>query len=268
MVKAGDNYYRSGTAAAVATFISGQTMNIAGSATQLGGHAASTYVGQFGNSYYQVNTWLQLNGAYGLYWPSQYGAHFSPNDLSTYTQLALRGSKNSYGGLYDQYSAVNGMMYDSGGNGGVYREANGRWYWYHSVGNNCTGFGSAATTAGYVVQANGSLYATSAILAGGNVTAYSDERLKKDWEPVSEDFIERLAKVKAGTYTRIDSGERQAGASAQDWQKLLPEVVTEETDDKKTLSLAYGNAAVIACVELAKEVVVLKARIAALEAKG
>jgi hypothetical protein len=33
MVKAGDNYYRSGTAASIATFISGQTMNISGSAT-------------------------------------------------------------------------------------------------------------------------------------------------------------------------------------------------------------------------------------------
>lgn len=33
VVKAGDNYYRSGTAAAIATFISGQTMNIAGNAS-------------------------------------------------------------------------------------------------------------------------------------------------------------------------------------------------------------------------------------------
>jgi hypothetical protein len=35
MVKAGDSYLRSGTAAAIATFISGQSMNIAGSATTL-----------------------------------------------------------------------------------------------------------------------------------------------------------------------------------------------------------------------------------------
>jgi hypothetical protein len=35
MVKAGDSYLRSGTAASIATFISGQTMNIAGSATTL-----------------------------------------------------------------------------------------------------------------------------------------------------------------------------------------------------------------------------------------
>jgi hypothetical protein len=33
MVKVSDNYYRSGSAAAIATFISGQTMNIVGSAT-------------------------------------------------------------------------------------------------------------------------------------------------------------------------------------------------------------------------------------------
>jgi hypothetical protein len=36
MVKQGDNYFRSGTAAAIATFISGQSMNISGSATTAG----------------------------------------------------------------------------------------------------------------------------------------------------------------------------------------------------------------------------------------
>ena len=70
--------------------------------------------------------------------------------------------------------------------------------------------------------------------------------------------------MKAGTYTRIDSGERQAGSSAQDWQELLPEVVSE--DAAGTLALAYGNAAVVACVELAKSVVALRAEIKALRA--
>jgi hypothetical protein len=41
MSKAGDNYYRSASAAAVATFISGQTMNIAGSSTSCSGNAAN-----------------------------------------------------------------------------------------------------------------------------------------------------------------------------------------------------------------------------------
>lgn len=99
----------------------------------------------------------------------------------------------------------------------------------------------------------------------GNVTAYSDERLKKEWKSLAYNFVEELAKVKSGTYTRIDSGERQAGSSAQDWQKLLPEVVTVTNDDDKTLAIAYGNAALVSAVELAKRIVEQDARIALLE---
>ena len=96
-----------------------------------------------------------------------------------------------------------------------------------------------------------------------NVTAYSDERKKTDWAPVTPNFVERLTQVKSGTYTRTDSGQRQAGVSAQDLQKLLTEVVMEDSDG--FLSVAYGNAALVACIELAKEVVALKAEIAAMK---
>jgi hypothetical protein len=97
---------------------------------------------------------------------------------------------------------------------------------------------------------------TGNFTATANVTAYSDERLKTNWANLPSDFVERLASVKAGTYTRIDSGDRQAGSSAQDWQKLLPEVVIESEDG--TLSLAYGNAALVACVKLAQRVLALE----------
>jgi hypothetical protein len=112
---------------------------------------------------------------------------------------------------------------------------------------------------------NGSdIYFDLAISSAGNITAFSDERLKKDWAALPPDFVERLATVKSGTYTRIDSGERQAGSSAQDWQLLLPEVVTKTGNDD-TLALAYGNAALVSAVELAKEVVDLRTRVAQLE---
>lgn len=101
----------------------------------------------------------------------------------------------------------------------------------------------------------------------GNVTAYSDERLKTDWSALSADFVERLSRVRGGTYTRIDTGERQAGASAQDWRALLPEVVQVGTDEAKTLSLAYGNAALVSAIKLAQRVVDLTARLQALEQK-
>ena len=97
----------------------------------------------------------------------------------------------------------------------------------------------------------------------GNVTAYSDERLKKDWEEVKPNFVDQLANVKSGTYTRTDSDERQAGVSAQSLQELLPETVVAGNDGM--LSVAYGNAAMVAVVELAKEIRMLKEEIKALK---
>jgi hypothetical protein len=99
----------------------------------------------------------------------------------------------------------------------------------------------------------------------GNVTAYSDDRLKKDWSPIESGFVERLAGMRCGTYTRIDSGQRQAGVSAQKMREILPEVVSE--DNEGTLALAYGNAAMVSAVELAKELVVLRREIEALKSK-
>ena len=89
----------------------------------------------------------------------------------------------------------------------------------------------------------------------GNVTAYSDERLKKDWETLPTNFVEELAKIKSGTYTRIDSGERQVGVGAQSLQVILKEAVSEK---EEYLGVHYGNAAMASAVELAKEVVNLK----------
>jgi hypothetical protein len=95
--------------------------------------------------------------------------------------------------------------------------------------------------------------------ATANITAYSDESLKTDWAPLATDFVEQLALIKSGTYTRIDINERQAGSSAQGWRKLLPEVVQEGSDG--ILALAYGNAALVSAVELAKRVVKLEERL-------
>jgi hypothetical protein len=100
---------------------------------------------------------------------------------------------------------------------------------------------------------------TGNFTAVGTITANSDERLKTDWLNLPSDFIERLAGVKSGTYTRLDTGARQAGSSAQDWQKLLPEVISE--DEEGTLSLGYGNAALVAVVELAKRVLELEQKL-------
>ena len=125
------------------------------------------------------------------------------------------------------------------------------------------------TQAAYAFQSSGGSQLFTITESGdataiGNVIAYSDERLKTNWQGVPEDFLNRLAGVKVGTYDRIDTGARQAGVSAQSLQEILPEAVVTGVDGM--LAVAYGNAALVAVIEMAKELVELKKRLAALEA--
>jgi hypothetical protein len=84
MVKAGDNYFRSGTPAAIAAFISGQNFNTTGNATtattatnsnQLGGVAASGYLRNTNN------TWLtSAEGLNRLYFETSGRTYYSSNN--------------------------------------------------------------------------------------------------------------------------------------------------------------------------------------------
>ena len=103
------------------------------------------------------------------------------------------------------------------------------------------------------------------VLVAGTVSGGSDERLKKNWRGVVSGFIEKLSKVKAGIFDRTDLELTQPGVSAQSLREVLPEAVLE--DENGMLSVNYGGAALLAVVELAKEVVALRAEIEALKAK-
>jgi hypothetical protein len=105
------------------------------------------------------------------------------------------------------------------------------------------------------------------LTANGNVTAYSDERVKTNWRSMEPGFLKQLSEIKAGTYDRTDTDAPlvQVGVSAQDLQKILGPAVLEGTDGM--LSVAYGNAALVAAVELCKEVQRLHAEIEALKAR-
>lgn len=123
---------------------------------------------------------------------------------------------------------------------------------------------TSATTGAVVVT--GGVGVGGAVYAAGNITAYSDERLKTNWRSIGEGFIFRLAGVKSGVYDRLDMDETQVGVSAQSLREVLPDAVRECDDG--TLAVVYGNAALVACIELAKEVVALRAEVEALKARG
>ena len=93
---------------------------------------------------------------------------------------------------------------------------------------------------------------TSALTVLGNITAFSDERVKKNWRELPENFVDKLAEVKHGIYDRTDQEITQVGVSAQSLRPLLEHAIMEDAEGK--LSVAYGNAALVACIKLAQRV--------------
>ena len=138
--------------------------------------------------------------------------------------------------------------------------------WSHP---NAGGAAGNLTDHGMLIINNGGFRCaiSNSIVASGNITAYSDERLKTNWRDMPENFVARLAKVKVGIYDRIDTENgTQVGVSAQSFQELLPQAITTAKDDMKTLSVNYGGAALASAVELAKDNCELRVRIERLEA--
>jgi hypothetical protein len=87
---------------------------------------------------------------------------------------------------------------------------------------------------------NGNLHVNE-LHAVGNITAFSDERLKTNIE-VIPDALNKVLSVRGVTFTRIDTEnkeERHTGVIAQEIEKVLPEVVSTLEDGTKTV--AYGN---------------------------
>jgi hypothetical protein len=119
-------------------------------------------------------------------------------------------------------------------------------------------YNNAGTMAG---SANLTFNGTN-LTCGGTVTANSDERLKTNWRDLPENFVDRLAGVKHGIYDRTDIELTQVGVSAQSLQELLEQAVLVGEDG--TLSVAYGNAALVACIQLAQRVVALEQTVAKL----
>jgi len=82
------------------------------------------------------------------------------------------------------------------------------------------------------ISASGNIY------AGGDVTAYSDARLKTNVQTI-ENALDKTRQLRGVTFDK--DGKNSLGVIAQEVQKILPQVVVEGNDENKTLSVAYGN---------------------------
>ena len=102
---------------------------------------------------------------------------------------------------------------------------------------------------GYYLDMNGTsrlstvnadyLHSYGAILADGNVTAYSDARLKTNILKI-DNALDKVGQLNGYTFDRIDKDmPRQTGILAQELLKVLPEAVMGSEDT--TYAVAYGN---------------------------
>jgi len=104
----------------------------------------------------------------------------------------------------------------------------------------------------------GTLNITGSLVATGNITAYSDEKLKTNVEVITN-ALDKVSEVRGVTYTDKETGEKRTGVIAQELQKVLPEAVVE--DEEGVLSVAYGNVVgllIESIKELREEVKALK----------
>jgi hypothetical protein len=249
----------------------------------MNGPGASTAI-IFGDVTKLINVegyWMMFKGHQneGFRWQTSDGSSFTTRMQLTSSALTLNGNTVLHAGNYSSYAlplsggtisgnqTITGNLTVSSGNttgNGIILADDG------DIVDLNDGYCAMRFSYGVRIHAGNrtggavhTLHSNGTFTASNNITAYSDERLKTNWLTIEPNFIEKLAKVKSGTYTRLDleGKQRQAGSSAQDWQKLLPEVVTEADDEAKTLTLAYGNAALVSAIELAKEVVDLKSKL-------
>jgi len=78
---------------------------------------------------------------------------------------------------------------------------------------------------------------TGDFTATGNVTAYSDERLKENIKPI-ENAVDKVKQLRGVTYDWKETGKASVGVIAQEVEVVLPELVVENEEYK---SVDYGK---------------------------
>jgi hypothetical protein len=199
MAKFGDNYFRSATAAKVATFISGQSMNISGTATNITAYTINQSVGT-GN-----------NVDFNRVRPRASGISLGTGNSS---QLEINNAGSG---------ACNISFHREGAYGA---------HFGLDTDNVFSTLGWSAG-AGYTAMRVGAFAANGAITATGTVTAYySDNRLKTRIAPITN-ALDKISTLN-GFYFRAnevagnlgyDTQKIQVGVSAQEVENILPEII-------------------------------------------
>jgi hypothetical protein len=108
-------------------------------------------------------------------------------------------------------------------------------------------FQNSSSVSRMTMNNGGDFQADGDITAGGNLTAYSDERLKENIETLDGSKVFDMRGV---SYTK--DGKASSGVIAQEMSAVAPELVD---DSREYLSVAYGNVSgyLIEAIKVLKE---------------
>ena len=133
------------------------------------------------------------------------------------------GGVSGYEGFSIDGRAV--FMHDGGSNTGIYNDVNNEWLFYaaHNGSSYMYNNGSSkieATSSGASISGS--------LTASGNVTAYSDARLKTNVNTIN-DALSIVGKLRGVSFDWKETGEHSIGVIAQEVEEVLPELVIDAT---------------------------------------
>jgi hypothetical protein len=190
-----------------------------------------------------------------------------PNSTSRFNNLNITGTLNAYSNAVNMnrlnWVSPSGSQYsdpycfrwlgesDNSGNSWLELQLNDdpqeefRIYGYSCSGYGC---GSVSGNLYHRFVANGDAYHTGQLYVSGNVTAYySDERLKTILGPI-QNAIDKVKTLNGFYYEANETAQelgytavREIGVSAQEVQKVLPEIVKPAPIDNNYLTIDYSR---------------------------
>ena len=109
---------------------------------------------------------------------------------------------------------------------------------------------------------SGGVSVTGTVTASGDITAFSDRRLKTDITNI-DNALSKVMQMQGVNYKRndIEDAPQSIGVIAQDMEAILPEVIHTADDERRTKSVDYGKITSVlieAIKELKKEINELK----------
>ena len=216
----------------------------------------------------RASSWIRTDGATGWYSQSYGGGiYMTDSDMvQVYNNKVLYNSGYRSWGIGGHYCGI--KLYNTNHIGinlanssytwGIYSNQDGNMYIGRRNGdvNNTTG--------SYVVTITGStLSVTGSVVASGEVTAYSDARLKSNIHTL--DYRGRLI-----PRHYVKDGKQSIGFIAQEVQALYPELVLGQDKSRPYLSLNYNGCTAVLSAQLnhvEDEVTMLKNKVRELEIK-